>query len=293
LLYLNAIDLWLRSINMRIRQFFSVFTAALLFTIAPQTFAQDYTPSADVTAAIVNAQADGVVTDAEAAQLAQAMAADGADAAGVATTLSTNVGASSVQVAAGLASVGQTQNQIANTLVTTGVTTQADAQTTAQAGQTAAIATGNVTVVTTAAQAATVADTLTVNGSGLITDSSGKAVVVENSGDQILLVQAVISAKVKAGETVSKETLSGLLGVVESSIQDSGSDQETVTAISKIFSETIENVNSIVGDNVDISQDTEDFLNDLLDAVVDAVEEETGTDLDNDGGIGGSPNTVT
>jgi len=245
----------------------------LLSLFATFVIAQDYTPSPEVEAVILEAQSDGTVTDAEVAAIAQAMAADNATPAQIASSLDSTPGInSSVQVAAGLAAVGQTQNQIANTLVDAGVTTQAEAQTTAQAGQSAAVASG-AAVVTTAAQATTAAaaGTLAVSGAGLITDSSGKAVVVENAGDQLLLVKAIIQGNKDNGGTSSPESNANLLNALNSALVDIGAPPVTSTGGT-------------------------DSLDDLLDAADDAIEiaeETTGTDLDNDGGIGGSPSTVT
>ena len=256
---------------MRIRQLFSFSLFILLTSGATFTMAQDYTPSADVQAAIVAAQADGNVTDAEAASLAQAMAADGANAAAVATTLSTNVGASSVQVAAGLAAVGQTQNQIANTLVATGVSTQAEAQATAQQGQTAAVASGAAQVATTA-QATTAAaqGTLAVSGAGLITDSSGKAVVVKNAGDQLLLVKAIIQGNKDNGGTSSPESNANLTNALNSALADIGAPPVTSTGDS--------------GSLDDLLASAEEAIN--------VAEETTGTDLDDSGSVGASPSTT-
>lgn len=285
---------------MRIRQLLTVFTSALLVALTPQTFAQDYTPSDAVTEAIVDAQADGVITDAEAASLAQAIAADGGNAAAVATTLNNN-GASSVQVAAGLATVGQTQAQIAATLVSTGVTAQAQAQTTAQAGQQAAVSAGARTV-TSATQASAVASTLQVNGAGLITDSSGKAVVVQNAGDQLLLLKAVvvanaanqqrscISAFESCGnvEFFSSTTVNALAGVMRNIVTSLGVSGDSVTRAVDNFLNELDYVNRNGADGL-----TGDILSDALDGIIGDVEQETGTDLNNDGGVGDSPNTIS
>jgi len=253
---------------MRIQQLIAFL---MISVMAPFVMAQDYTPSAEVTAAIVAAQADGNVTDAEAAALAQAIAADGGNATAVATTLSASAGASAVQVAAGLAAVGQTQNQIANTLVATNVATQAQAQTTAQAGRTAAINSG--AAVATRAQVATAASaaTLAVSSAGLITDSSGKAVVVRNAGDQVLLIKAIIQGNQNNGGATNTSSNANLVNALNTALRESGS---TVT----------------VGSGANSS------LDDLLDAADDAVaavEEATGADLDGDGGVGVSPGTVS
>jgi len=258
-----------RSTSMRIQQLIAFL---MISVMAPFVMAQDYTPSAEVTAAIVAAQADGNVTDAEAAALAQAIAADGGNAAAVATTLSASAGASAVQVAAGLAAVGQTQNQIANTLAATGVTTQAAAQTTAQQGQTAAVNAGAAVVATrTQVTAAANAGTLVVNGSGLVTDSSGKAVIVNSASDQILMVKAIIEGNKNNGGTTDAATNQNLTNVINSAL-------------------------SQLGTSTTVSTDANSSLDDLLaaaDKAINVAEETTGTDLDGNGDIGVSPSTVS
>lgn len=201
---------------MRIRQLTSVITAALIIALSSMTFAQQqgYTPSDTVNAAIVDAQADGVITDTEAQALAQAMAADGASAAQVAGTLSNNVGASNTQVAAGLAAVGQTQGQIAAALTASGVVdNDADAAQAAQAGQQVAAASGNAVVVANTVTAAANAN-LTVTGSGLITDANGKAVIVKSPADQIFLIAAVI--RNTANDQISETVAANLRAIVSS-----------------------------------------------------------------------------
>ena len=276
---------------MRISQLLGIFIAASLVTLSPQTFAQDYTPSDAVNEAIVDAQADGVITDAEAASLAQTIAADGGDAAAVATTLNNN-GASSVQVAAGLAAVGQSQAQIAATLVATNVTSQADAQTTAQAGQQAAVATGNVTVVTNATQAAAVAANLQITGSGLITDSTGKAVVVQNAGDQLLLVREIIRTNGlnnPDGSAFSTPMVNAIGNIMRTALASLGVTNQAVVedALDQLQDE-LDYVNYVGADQL-----TDDFLGRAFDTLLGSVEEATGQDLNNDGGVGDSPNSIT